>query len=89
MRLNAGYFFSLPLWKWAVTSADYNTELKLWSCEKWECHQTIKFQSSDGSPLVQKMAMDLSASFLLISDIYRKVKGNCNWSCSFLRPNQF
>ena len=66
-------FPSSPLWKWAVTSADHNTELKLWSCEQWECHQTIRFQSPDNAPIIQKMTIDLSASFLLISDIYRKV----------------
>ncbi|XP_046460109.1 enhancer of mRNA-decapping protein 4-like isoform X4 [Daphnia pulex] len=61
-----------PLWKWAVTSAENNTEFKLWSCELWKCHQTIRFKSDDSIPIIQKMTLDLSASFLLISDIHRK-----------------
>ena len=28
-------------WKYAVTGANNNTEIKLWSCEKWDCLQTI------------------------------------------------
>lgn len=62
-----------PLWKWVVTSAENNTEFKLWSCEEWKCHQTIRFKSSDSAPIVQKMTVDASASFLLVSDIHRKV----------------
>ncbi|KAK4023828.1 hypothetical protein OUZ56_009226 [Daphnia magna] len=61
-----------PLWKWAVTSAENNTEFKLWSCELWKCHQTIRFKSDDNTPIVQKMTLDLSASYLVISDIHRK-----------------
>lgn len=56
-----------------MTSAENNTEFKLWSCENWECHQTIRFKPTDSAPIVQKMAVDLSASFVLISDIHRKV----------------
>ena len=76
--------FSGPLWKWAVTSAENNTEFKLWSCENWTCHQTIRFKSTDSTPIVQKIALDLSASFVLISDIHRKASVICicfifNW----------
>lgn len=66
-------FHRCALWKWALTSAENNTELKLWSCENWECHQTIRFQSPDSNSIYQKMSLDLSASFLLLTDIHRKV----------------
>ena len=61
--------FTCPLWNWAITSAENNTEFKLWSCKDWKC----RFQSTDSTPIVQKMALDLSASFLVISDIHRRV----------------
>ncbi len=61
-----------------MTSAEHNTELKLWSCEQWQCHQTFRFVPPDSDsesdpPILQKMALDLSASFLVLSDIHRKV----------------
>nr|CAH0110818.1 unnamed protein product [Daphnia galeata] len=62
-----------PLWKWVVTSAEYNSEIKLWSCESWICYRTIRFKSDDSCPSIKKLTLDMSASFLLISDINRKV----------------
>ena len=64
----------VQFWKYAVTGANYNTELKLWSCESWTCLQTVKFQPVlDGiSDPAFKAAIDLSARYLLLSDIYRK-----------------
>jgi enhancer of mRNA-decapping protein 4 len=60
-------------WKFAVTGSNQNSELKLWSCENWTCLQTVQFQSSDEIKNVAlKAALDLSAQFLLLSDIYRK-----------------
>ncbi len=49
-----------------------NSELKIWSCATWTCLQTIRFQPLEDGPLAIKVAMDLSAKFLLLSDIYRK-----------------
>uniref|UniRef100_A0A170WM35 Enhancer of mrna-decapping protein 4-like protein isoform x1 n=1 Tax=Triatoma infestans TaxID=30076 RepID=A0A170WM35_TRIIF len=36
----------LNFWKYAVRlGAKDNCELKLWSCETWECIQTLRFTS--------------------------------------------
>jgi len=68
-----------PFWKYVVTGCDYNAELKIWSCESWACLQTIRFrpQSPPSSPTAPaqiqlKAALDVSAKFLLLSDIFRK-----------------
>lgn len=34
---------SIQFWKFAITGAEDNTELKLWSCETWACLQTIRY----------------------------------------------
>ncbi len=66
-------------WKFAVTGAQHNSEIKLWSCENWTCLQTVKFrppksEGGDGrnGDVVLKAALDLSAKFLVLSDINRK-----------------
>lgn len=33
---------SVQFWKFAVTGADNNTEIKVWSCETWMCQQTLR-----------------------------------------------
>uniref|UniRef100_A0A131XI36 Putative nuclear protein n=1 Tax=Hyalomma excavatum TaxID=257692 RepID=A0A131XI36_9ACAR len=63
-------------WKYALTGADNNTELKIWSCETWVCLQTIRFIVSPGdtAPLpALKVEMDSSSCYLVLSDIHRKV----------------
>lgn len=69
------------LWSFILTGADYNREIKLWCCIKWECLQTIQFltQSSDDSSVQQhnpaplfKTAIDLTSTYLVMSDITRK-----------------
>ncbi|XP_011302813.1 enhancer of mRNA-decapping protein 4 [Fopius arisanus] len=61
-------------WRFAITGCDNNSELKIWSCEKWVCLQTIKFQPSPtgGKSPVLKAGLDLAAGFLLLSDIANK-----------------
>ncbi|XP_043285480.1 enhancer of mRNA-decapping protein 4 [Venturia canescens] len=61
-------------WRFAITGCDNNSELKVWSCEKWVCLQTIRFDPSpiSGKIPVLKAGLDLSASFLLLSDICNK-----------------
>ncbi|XP_015110545.1 enhancer of mRNA-decapping protein 4 [Diachasma alloeum] len=61
-------------WRFAVTGCDNNSELKIWSCEKWVCLQTIKFQPSptSGKTPVLKAGLDLASGFLLMSDIANK-----------------
>ncbi|XP_012276185.1 enhancer of mRNA-decapping protein 4 [Orussus abietinus] len=62
-------------WRFAVTGCDNNSELKVWSCELWTCLQTIKFAPSPttGKTPVLKAGLDLSAGYLLLSDIYNKI----------------
>lgn len=61
-------------WRFAVTGCDNNTELKIWSCELWECLQTIKFSPSpSGKAPVLKASLDLSSRYLILSDIYNKI----------------
>ncbi|KAK3581117.1 hypothetical protein CHS0354_033910 [Potamilus streckersoni] len=71
--------FEAQFWKFAVTGANNNQEIKIWSCESWNCLQTIRFLSpltASNSLNVEpcmKAALDLSARFLVLSDIWRKV----------------
>ncbi|XP_074109863.1 enhancer of mRNA-decapping protein 4 homolog Ge-1 [Cotesia typhae] len=68
------YNSEAQFWRFAITGCDNNTELKVWSCEKWKCLQTIKFEASPSSgkmPML-KAGLDLSAGFLLLSDICNK-----------------
>lgn len=57
-----------------MTGCDSNSEIKIWSCEKWVCLQTIKFQVSPTSAKspVLKAGLDLAAGYLLLSDICNK-----------------
>lgn len=66
---------SVQFWRFAITGCDNNSELKVWSCELWTCLQTIKFAPtpSTGKVPVLKAGLDLSAGYLLLSDIYNKV----------------
>lgn len=60
-------------WKYALTGSNQNTELKLWSCENWTCLQTVQIKPNDGKPVALKAVLDLSAQYLLLSDIHRKI----------------
>lgn len=40
------HFCSAQFWKYAVTGANKNQELKVWSCESWNCLQTIRWTAS-------------------------------------------
>jgi len=31
-----------PYWRYAITGACNNTELKIWTCDKWKCLQTLR-----------------------------------------------
>ncbi|RUS79456.1 hypothetical protein EGW08_012797 [Elysia chlorotica] len=66
----------LQLWKFALTGANHNTEIKLWSCETWACVQTLNFLSPIKQPdlkLQFKSEIDLSSKYLALSDINSKV----------------
>uniref|UniRef100_A0A131XR08 Putative enhancer of mrna-decapping protein 4 n=1 Tax=Ixodes ricinus TaxID=34613 RepID=A0A131XR08_IXORI len=63
-------------WRFALTGAEHNTELKLWSCMTWACLQTIRFFVAPDDPgqlPAFKAEIDPSASYLVLSDIHRKV----------------
>ncbi|XP_062546846.1 enhancer of mRNA-decapping protein 4 homolog isoform X2 [Armigeres subalbatus] len=57
------------LWKHAITCADNNTEIKIWSCETWECTQTIKFAPSIDQPLNFIADIDATSSYLILADM--------------------
>lgn len=58
-------------WKFALTGSSYNTELKLWSCENWKCLQTVQIRPEDKKNIALKAVLDLSAQYLILSDIHR------------------
>ncbi|KAK9701745.1 WD40 region of Ge1, enhancer of mRNA-decapping protein [Popillia japonica] len=63
-------------WKFAITGANHNAELKIWSCETWTCVQTIRFVANPNSPCPEmflKVRIDLTASFILLSDINNRI----------------
>uniref|UniRef100_A0A2C9M9M7 Uncharacterized protein n=2 Tax=Biomphalaria glabrata TaxID=6526 RepID=A0A2C9M9M7_BIOGL len=66
----------LQLWKFALTGAKQNTEIKLWSCETWACVQTLKFNAPLSQPnvlLQMKSEIDLTSKYLALSDIHSRV----------------
>ena len=60
-------------WSYILTGCDYNREIKLWCCIKWQCLQTIRFTTDDEIVPCIKTAIDLSSSYFVMSDINRKV----------------
>ena len=73
------FIYSVQYWKFAVTGADGNRELKVWSCETWTCLQTLRFMPHPDIPSnfqmepCLKSCFDLSASYLVLSDVNRRV----------------
>ena len=64
----------VQFWKFAITGAENNSELKIWSCESWTCIQTIKFTPEVGKQnIILKAGLDLGAGYLLLSDINYKL----------------
>ncbi|CAF0712129.1 unnamed protein product [Brachionus calyciflorus] len=77
----------VEFWSFMLTGADYNREIKLWSCFNWTCLQTLNFYPSplDEGFITQnpnksiqttlpifKTTIDLSSKYLIMSDITRK-----------------
>lgn len=56
------------LWKYVVTLANNNTEIKISSCDTWKTLQTIKFSSPTGQELSFKAEIDRTSSYLILSD---------------------
>ncbi|XP_022340302.2 enhancer of mRNA-decapping protein 4-like isoform X1 [Crassostrea virginica] len=66
-------------WRFAITGACNNQEIKIWSCESWVCLQTLRFMCPPDLPTnfsaepCMKAGLDLSAKYLVLSDIKRQV----------------
>lgn len=65
------YGTDCKFWKFAVTGALNNSELKVWSCETWTCTQTIVFSADPRAPspdLYLKARLDASGTHLLLTE---------------------
>ncbi|XP_077424609.1 enhancer of mRNA-decapping protein 4 isoform X2 [Vanacampus margaritifer] len=66
----------VPFWRFLITGADQNQELKMWCTVSWTCLQTIRFSPDPENMAVLpslKASLDLSAEYLILSDVQRKV----------------
>ncbi|XP_068117872.1 enhancer of mRNA-decapping protein 4 isoform X2 [Hyperolius riggenbachi] len=66
----------VPFWRFLITGADQNRELKMWCTVSWTCLQTIRFSPDPFSSSVLpglKVSLDLSAEYLILTDVQRKV----------------
>uniref|UniRef100_T2MBE8 Enhancer of mRNA-decapping protein 4 n=1 Tax=Hydra vulgaris TaxID=6087 RepID=T2MBE8_HYDVU len=71
---------SAPFWRYLITGTANNSVLKLWCAVKWVCIQTLTFKSSPIFPSYlpcMKVMLDISAKYLIVSDIYKKVVYIC------------
>lgn len=64
-------------WRFLITAAKNNTEIKIWCAVNWKCLQTIRLLPPEDSvgevqPHVV-LGLDLSASYLVVTDSSRKV----------------
>lgn len=60
-------------WKYAITCADDNKELKVWYCSEWECLQKLTLRTHDDSNVKFIAEIDRTASYLVLSNIETKV----------------
>ncbi|XP_030313667.1 enhancer of mRNA-decapping protein 4 isoform X1 [Calypte anna] len=67
----------VPFWRFLITGADQNRELKMWCTVSWTCLQTVHFSPDIFSSMnvlpSLKVCLDLSAEYLILSDVQRKV----------------
>ncbi|XP_075998145.1 enhancer of mRNA-decapping protein 4 isoform X2 [Genypterus blacodes] len=66
----------VPFWRFLITGADQNQELKIWCTVSWTCLQTTRFSPDPFNSSVLpslKASLDLSAEFLILTDVQRKV----------------
>uniref|UniRef100_A0A673A5L9 Enhancer of mRNA-decapping protein 4 n=1 Tax=Sphaeramia orbicularis TaxID=375764 RepID=A0A673A5L9_9TELE len=66
----------VPFWRFLITGADQNQELKMWCTVSWTCLQTIRFSPDPFNSSVLpslKASLDLSAEYLILTDVQRKV----------------
>lgn len=70
------FYVCYRFWKFAITSAKHNSELKVWSCNDWQCLQTIQFVPNQGSrttELLFKVSLDLTGKYLVMSEINNRL----------------
>ncbi|XP_056273704.1 enhancer of mRNA-decapping protein 4 isoform X2 [Pseudoliparis swirei] len=74
--LSSSPLCSVPFWRFLITGADQNQELKMWCTVSWTCLQTIRFSpdlfNSSVLPSL-KASLDLASEFLVLTDVQRKV----------------
>lgn len=58
------YIIIRTYWKFAITTAEDNSELKIWDCGSWNCLQKIIFNPSGGRFIAE---MDRTSSYLVLS----------------------
>ncbi|XP_036399584.1 enhancer of mRNA-decapping protein 4 isoform X1 [Megalops cyprinoides] len=66
----------VPFWRFLITGADQNRELRMWCTVSWTCLQTVRFSPDPYNSSVLpslKASLDLSADYLILSDVQRKV----------------
>ncbi|XP_077144240.1 enhancer of mRNA-decapping protein 4 isoform X2 [Ranitomeya variabilis] len=66
----------VPFWRFLITGADQNRQIKMWCTVSWTCLQTIRFSPDPFNSSVLpglKASLDLSAEFLILTDVHRKV----------------
>uniref|UniRef100_A0A8C7XZ63 Enhancer of mRNA-decapping protein 4 n=1 Tax=Oryzias sinensis TaxID=183150 RepID=A0A8C7XZ63_9TELE len=66
----------VPFWRFLITGADQNQELKIWCTVSWTCLQTVRFCPDPFNLSVLpnlKANLDLSAEYLILTDVQRKV----------------
>ncbi|NXM06211.1 EDC4 protein, partial [Tyrannus savana] len=67
----------VPFWRFLITGADQNRELKMWCTVSWTSLQTVRFSPDIFSSMSilpsLKVCLDLSAEYLILSDVQRKV----------------
>ncbi|XP_061102510.1 enhancer of mRNA-decapping protein 4 isoform X3 [Conger conger] len=66
----------VPFWRFLITGADQNRELKMWCTVSWTCLQTVRFSPDPFNSSVMpslKASLDLSADYLILTDVQRKV----------------
>ncbi|KAM4618939.1 enhancer of mRNA-decapping protein 4 isoform 2-T2 [Polymixia lowei] len=66
----------VAFWRFLITGADQNQELKMWCTISWTCLQTIRFSPDPFNLSVLpslKVSLDLSAECFILTDVQRKV----------------
>ncbi|XP_047452618.1 enhancer of mRNA-decapping protein 4 isoform X2 [Mugil cephalus] len=65
----------VPFWRFLITGADQNQELKMWCTVSWTCLQTIRFSPDPLNSTLPslKASLDLSSEYLILTDVQRKV----------------